>query len=436
MNQKNLPRCTEPYASPVTNSTIRNRFELPGNDVIFASSTKCETPPERKPYPADLNADAAWIACINQSWHERDFEHAEKIGKILLLKAPANAKFMTALLHIRAHIGEIDIWPDPRLSTFLAPREGRPLLYKRWFSDLRKLRDGEIDGAIRLFRIIADAVKKEAPFAFGLNLREHDQTLALLQQEKLLSKIFWNPVQPISDDNRPFTILGAGNQDYMDRYSGDLLRSVNEKCPGAFIHFHYCDPNVDPERQLGEARAAFPSLRISASWSVQRELPRPTYFACARYLIAPQLLRQTQAPLLILDLDATLRCNPTDFLGVLSDVDLGLSITDNSNHWNTIKAGMLWAAPTHNGVRFMTGLANYLNAVLTSSQCMWTLDQTALWTTHRHIPKICPDARVINLHKASLPDGRTLNLVEEITNQLSVSKSRAIARARARTASS
>ncbi len=409
-------------------AVVPNRLEA----TLSIRSEALETGPRRLPYPSALNDDAGWKACLNESWHERDVDHAEKIAKILMIKTPQSAEFIIALLHIRGYKGEIDLWPSPRLAVMLAPRDGRAVLYKRWFTALRLFDEGDVDGAIPLMRTIGGALRTETPFAFGLNLRTSEETLALLRGGEPPSGTFWHPVEPISGDGRRFTILLAGNQDYMDRFCVDFLRSAAEKSPRASIHLHYCDPAITPRRQLDDAREAFPELRISASWSVRRDLPRPTYFACARFLVAPHLLRLTEAPILIADLDATLRRDPAEFMEVLEGADLGLAVSENGKHWNTVKAGLLWAAPTRSGMRFMSGLAHYLEAVLTSKDCIWTLDQTALWAARRHMAETCPDTVVLNLYDVRMPDGRDLDLVEEMTVQISASRVRAIARARAK----
>jgi hypothetical protein len=393
-----------------------------------------DTNSRRLPSPASLEDDAAWTACLNSGWHERDFDFAEKIAKIMIVKSPEKVKLMTALLHIHQHTGEIDLWPPPRLAVILSPHDGRALLYKRWFTALRLYEKGDVEGAITVFRVIARVLRKEAPFAFGLNLRNHEESLALLRGGDTSSDNTWNPVEPISRDGRPFTILVSGNQEYMKRFGHGFLRSVAEKSPGANVHLHLCDPGTDPIDLLLQARSTFPELHVSASWSKRPDLPRPTYFACARFLIAPRILRQTGAPILVVDLDAVLRRDPTAFIAAFDGVDLGLAVSENSAHWNTVKANMVWAAPTEVGLRFMSGLANYLEVALTSSECVWTLDQTALWAARHHIEATCPGARLINLYRAQLQDGRCLNLFEEILAHTSESRARSIARARARRA--
>ena len=163
---------------------------------------------------------------------------------------------------------------------------------------------------------------------------------------------------------------------------------------------------------------------------------RPVYFACARFLVAPHLMRQTKAPVLIVDVDATFNRDPTDRLPLLTSADIGLSLTEGGNHWNTVKAGLLWVMPTDSGFRFADGLAAYLEAALTSRECCWTLDQTALWAAYRHIGSICPNARIINLLAAKIEIDEVIDLAEDLVFQMSVSRERSIARARAKARSS
>jgi hypothetical protein len=381
--------------------------------------------------PADPRDERAWIEILNQAWHEKEFALAERVSRILMILSPEKHDFANTLQRVRSQLGVFDSWPSPRTTAHLAPRDGRSILFKRWFDALRLFRDGDIDRSIPMLRKIAKALPEESPFAFGMNLRDEQQTTALLASIEPNDDV-WNPVGDIINEHRPFTFLVSCNQNYMDQYGPDFLSSISDKCPGAHVHLHYCDPRTPPEAQLGTARANHPGLRITASWSLSENQPRPTYFACARYLVAPHLLKQTMSPVLIVDIDATLRREPGEHLAILRGMDVGLSITEGGNHWNTVKAGTFWVTPTDAGMRFSIGLARYLHAALVSTECCWTLDQTALWAAYEYYEHAMPDAKFLNLYKATSSTGREINLVEELFVQIFASRKRIVDRKRGR----
>jgi hypothetical protein len=384
-------------------------------------------------FPATLDDDAAWIELFNLAWRERHLDRAERVGRMLMLKSPERSDFALALQQVRSQSGEIDAWPAPQITLYLSPNNGRAVLLKRWYEALRLFRDGEVERSVPIFRRIAAALPSEAPFAFGINLRARAETLEILNAECRTHR-FWNPVGEPGDTGPPFTILVSGNKSYLDRHLADFLDSAASGCPGAHIHIHVCDPKAEPATQLDSARSRHPALRITASWSDGGDLTRPAYFACARYMIAPHLLRGTKAPVLIVDIDAALKRDPGQYMPLLADIDIGLAITRGANHWNTVKAGFHWLAPSEAGTRFATGVANYLEAALSAGECCWTVDQTALWAAYHNIEAFCPDARITNLYATSTASGGDVNLAEELVAQLRVSRQRTMDRARARAA--
>jgi hypothetical protein len=148
----------------------------------------------------------------------------------------------------------------------------------------------------------------------------------------------------------------------------------------------------------------------------------------ARSLAAPHLLSRTTAPVLVVDLDATFKRDLMANLPVLNKEDFGLLITEGGNHWNTIKAGLVWIRSTGNGFRFIRGVANYTSEVLGSGECCWTLDQSALWATQRHRASICPDIKIINLHATLYGTGHRVDIAKGLVTQMSVSSERSIDR--------
>jgi hypothetical protein len=382
-------------------------------------------------YPNSLDDDPAWIELFNRAWRERAVDQAERVGRMLMIKSPERSDFANALQRVRSQYGRLGFWPSPRITMCLAPNDGKTLLLKRWADALLLFRNDDITGAIPILRQIARAMPDEAPFAFGINLRGNAESARLFDGASPTDQV-WNPIGEISEKPRPFTVLACGNQEYIDRYASGLLRSAASVSPCMNVHIHFCDPKSDAAQQIAEVQERYPSLEISGSWSLGRTMRRPVYFACARFLVVPHLLRRTRAPVLVVDIDASFKRDPMDYLSILEKADIGLSITEGSNHWHTVKAGLQWITPSEDGFRFANGLARYLDSALTSGECCWTLDQTALWATYRHFQSIRPNAELINLFQAKTETGQEFNLAADLVDQVSASSQRASARAKAK----
>lgn len=367
-------------------------------------------------FPA-LHDDASWDTLLHLAWRERDIINAEKIARILILVRPDASKLVTALLHIRAYAGRIGEWPSPRISVMLSPSDGRALLYKRWYLALELFHENKIEEATSYFKAIAKALPKEAPFSFGANLRTGPETERLLNPEKPLTTGYWNPIPQKFPTQPPFTMLVGADQTYIDRHLEDFLRSVFETGTSGHVHVHVCDPPGTQLLQTNLAVASDMEAYVSCSWSRGGRFQRPTYFACARFLVTPHLLRRTQAPVLIVDIDATILTKPEHYLGFLAKADVGLPISEGVNFWNTVKAGLTWIAPTKAGLAFADGLANYIESTLTSAECAWTLDQTALWAALQNTKQRALETIIVNLYRLQTEGGGEENMVDAMTRQ-------------------
>jgi hypothetical protein len=377
--------------------------------VTIDGESKCR-------FPA-LHDDAGWDTLLHLAWRERDIFNAERIARILILVRPEASKLVTALLHIRAYAGRIGEWPSPRIAVVLSPSDGRALLYKRWYLALELFHENKIEEATPYFKAIAKALPKEAPFSFGANLRTGPETEWLLNPDQQLTRGFWNPIPQKNPTQPPFTMLVGADQTYIDRHLKEFLRSVFETGTSGHVHVHVCDPPGTKPHQSDFAVSSDMEAHVSCSWSRGARFQRPTYFACARFLVAPYLLRQTQAPVLIVDIDATILTKPEHYLGVLANADVGLPISDGVNFWNTVKAGLTWIAPTKAGLAFADSLANYIESALTSSECSWTLDQTALWAALRNTKQRALETIIVNLYRLQTEGGGEENMVDAITRQ-------------------
>ena len=231
-------------------------------------------------FPVTIDDDQAWISLFNEAWRERDSELAGRVGRMLMVKSPERSDYANALQQSRSQTGALESWPSPRIILKLAPRSGRALLLKRWFDALGQFRRGDIQQSIPMFRTIDRMLPEEAPFAFGMNLREDGETLKIINRISTVSEV-WNPIEEIPTGPRPLTVLVSGNQSYIDQYLVNFLGSLAAVSPGLHVHIHFCDPLHPQKKQLKTARSNNPKVEISGSWSDGRAMKPPVFYACA-----------------------------------------------------------------------------------------------------------------------------------------------------------
>lgn len=369
-----------------------------------------------------INSDEIWDGVIHPLWRSRNILALDCVLRCMIEHHPENIDFDNALMHINAYRGLIKNYPSPRLASRLAPRNGRALLYKRYYDALDKLYADDVEGSIPLFRKIAKVVPSEAPFCFGANLRnarEVDGILALddtLEMEISLSKEC-----DMQDPSVP-TVLVSADGKYLDRFGAQFFETLQDQATGADVHFHYCGFEGDWSAWLADMRNQWHNLAFSASHSSGYGMQRPTFFACSRLLVLPRILRLTNRPVLMLDFDATLRGDPRRLATRLGQIDVGLSQTEGTSFWNRIIANFLWVAPTPAGHLFADWVSRYVHHVLRSPECAWTLDQTSLWMVKRLVERKLPDARFANLLGIVRKNGEIRDVRAELLHHKSASR--------------
>lgn len=112
-----------------------------------------------------------------------------------------------------------------------------------------------------MFCTIARMLPEEAPFAFGMNLREDGETLKTLNRISTVSEVWKErPAGP-----RPLMVLVSDNQSFIDQYLVNFLGSLAAVSPGLHVHIHFCDPLHQPKQRLKTAKSGNPKLEISGS---------------------------------------------------------------------------------------------------------------------------------------------------------------------------
>jgi hypothetical protein len=137
--------------------------------------------------------------------------------------------------------------------------------------------------------------------------------------------------------------------------------------------------------RLEAMRLRLPGLAIRLS---TEELPaglapaqRRTFFACARFLLLPEILAHYRAPVLMLDIDAVVLRDVGPLLQQLATeaADLALIHARGADPWARLWADVVLAAPTPAALRYFERVRRYILFFLQQGRAIWFLDQVALF---------------------------------------------------------
>ena len=147
---------------------------------------------------------------------------------------------------------------------------------------------------------------------------------------------------------------------------------------------------IDEARDLIARSARFRNLPDADAYAdavtfVEVEVPSwvgetKTYYASARYLAALPILEATGKPILIADVDQTLRDPLGPFLKKLKDADVAIPRSRGLAllwPWRRNMAGTGYFAPTNASLGVLKRIRDYITAGLAEDPS-WTLDQNAL----------------------------------------------------------
>ena len=188
----------------------------------------------------------------------------------------------------------------------------------------------------------------------------------------------------VSDEPWELVICAGCDAKYFHRFADGLANSVARHRPSTVLHFHVVNPDDGITARIAAARQRLPILQIQltleqAPEALQGDSLR-TFFACARFLMLPDLLRRYRCPVLILDVDAVVLCNPQPLIDQLrgENADLAMVRGDQDDPWSRYWADTILAAPTDRSLEYFDLVRRYIRHFLHQSRAIWFLDQVAL----------------------------------------------------------
>lgn len=196
-----------------------------------------------------------------------------------------------------------------------------------------------------------------------------------------------------SPPNGAPTILAACDGQYLERFGRDFLESARTQAPGMNVHLHVVEPTP-----AGLDRVA--GLAGNLSQEAAGPLRSGAYFACSRFLVAPQIMAHAQAPLLIADVDILFTRPLADVVAVATPFDVAGFTHDSPGPCSRLPAVLTWFAATENGRTALEVLRRFILSKLeTPWPLNWMLDQAGLMTMRRWLRRHRPEAAIGTLNQ-------------------------------------
>lgn len=282
---------------------------------------------------------------------------------------------------------------------------------------ITSLLEGRLSGS----RIIADATaKRSATVAkFGMDMGAMTYGTVGEGHQYKTPGIIWHSEN--HEANSKVTILYSGNVTFLRRYLGRIFFYLIAQ-PQLSTHIHIVADSAEAVSFIAEADSLLTAMHSFAgrdsdapiiAWSSSappEEIGNLiTYFACARYLVALDVMAKHDTAIWIQDVDLFPTSPITTANDSLGRFDVALVQSDGLNFmapWRRYLAGNVYINQTDNARDFLRSVSDYITFFL-SREHSWMLDQNALdWAVEK-----CSDyVRIGNMKHLNI------NLTQSIMN--------------------
>lgn len=189
---------------------------------------------------------------------------------------------------------------------------------------------------------------------------------------------------------RAVMVLVSCDSAYLARFGYAMVHSVLRNSGlDAGIHIHIVNPDAAAHAEIAAIRRDFPEAELHVTTedtdlSGCHDDERKTYYACARFLHLPELLRLYRRPVLLIDVDMIVLRDLRPLLDTVNRNDIG--IVGGEQHpfemWNTFWADVILINDTPAARRFFDRTALYIRFFLSAGKLRWFLDQMALYAVY------------------------------------------------------
>jgi hypothetical protein len=205
----------------------------------------------------------------------------------------------------------------------------------------------------------------------------------------------------------PFVVCAGMNEGYLDRFGMEAVAAADAALAalsGATFHLHIVDPTPALGEKIERLRRSAPSLRLGLSTETYRHTiegyGRAEYYACARFLRAPEIMAYYRVPLMVVDADMARFDHAPQVMAGFADGSYGCF----EQHWqfpcNICHASLVTIGATPAAHRF-ADLAAKLIARRVVTHPFWMLDQLSLLVASRYLMTADAEFRAVDLATAT-----------------------------------
>ena len=195
---------------------------------------------------------------------------------------------------------------------------------------------------------------------------------------------------------RPYVLAAACDARYFARFAPGFVESAARTMPGVTLHFHVMEPDAATAALYRELALSAPALAFNLSTEAESPFKSGAYYASARFLIGPALLRRYDRPLVLLDADVAFEQALDPLVAVAAaGADFACFRHEGAGPCSRYPAVLTVTRPGAGGMEFLERVRRFVLAKLEIEWPFnWMLDQAALGSVIRWAQKTRTDLTI------------------------------------------
>jgi len=194
---------------------------------------------------------------------------------------------------------------------------------------------------------------------------------------------------------RPYVLAAACDGRYFERFAPGFVASAARTMPGATLHFHVMEADAASRALFAQLAAGAPELVLNLSTEAESPFKSGAYYASARFLIGPDLLRRYARPLVLLDADVEFEQTLDPLIAAAAGSDFACFRHDGVGPCSRYPAVLSVTQPQQGGELLLERIRLFVLAKLDIEWPFnWMLDQAALGSVIRWARKTRTDPGV------------------------------------------
>ena len=197
----------------------------------------------------------------------------------------------------------------------------------------------------------------------------------------------------------PLLFFAAADSRYFDKYGRSFIGSLLAHQSALGVHMHLFNPEPEQLDYLQRLAGGDTGLRLSYTWEQVdlRPLPKPRqgrYYYSMRFVRMAQVMYQSGADCLCLDIDTLLVRPVTELVTVLKECDIAFYPRFRRFGIDTkLLAGTLFVRQAPLPLQLLTNIADKISRFISGGQVLNKLDQIVIYDEFKRFIKHKPGLR-------------------------------------------